>query len=156
MLAYAFLTIASLCKKYNKLCCLCAAGIGGGGRGPGSISGAGGFARRLCCGCERCALVASIPGVREWSHAFALVALRAVGCCVWCSVPAASFGVSCRSWLLGALFVCSCFCIVGPRSWAGFLSWSVPFGVSCRCLHCYTFSHHFVSVTNNKLCQNSG
>ena len=60
------------------LCCLSAAGIGGSGRGPGSISGAGGFAGRLCCGCGRCGLVASIPGVREWSHAFALIALRAV------------------------------------------------------------------------------
>ena len=37
-----------------------------------------GFARRLCCGCRRCALVACIPGVREWSRSFALVALRAV------------------------------------------------------------------------------
>ena len=56
------------------------------------------------------------------------------------------FGVSCRGWLLGALFVCSCSCIVGPRSWAGFPYWSVPFGVSCRCLRCYTFSHCFVSL----------
>ena len=37
-----------------------------------------GFARRLCCGCRRCALVACIPGVREWSRSFASVALRAV------------------------------------------------------------------------------
>ena len=53
------------------LCCLCAAGIGGGSLGPDGISGAGGFARRLFCGCGRCALVASIPGVWKWSHAFA-------------------------------------------------------------------------------------
>ena len=51
--------------------------------------------------------------------------------------PRCAFGVSCRGWLLAALFVCSCFCIVDPRSWAGFPSWSVPFGVSCRCLRCY-------------------
>ena len=41
----------------------CDAGIGGGGRGPGSVSGAGGFARRLRCGCGRCAPVPSFSGV---------------------------------------------------------------------------------------------
>ena len=34
--------------------------------------------------------------------------------------PQCAFGVSCRGWLLGALFVCSCSCIVGPL--AGWLS----------------------------------
>ena len=38
------------------------------------------------------------------------------------------------------------FCVVGPRSWAGSPSWSVPFGVSCRCLRCYTYSHYCVSL----------
>ena len=37
-----------------------------------------------------------------------------------------AMGVSCRCWLLGALFVCSCSCVVGPHSLAGSLSWSVP------------------------------
>ena len=36
------------------------------------------------------------------------------------SPPQCAFAVSCRGWLLGALFVCSCSCVVGPRSWAGF------------------------------------
>ena len=34
--------------------------------------------------------------------------------------PQCAFGVSCRGWLLGALFVSSYSCVVGPRSWAGF------------------------------------
>ena len=66
-----------------------------------------GFARRLCCGCGRCALVTSIPAVREWCHAFALVALLAVCCCVCCSVPAASVRIPC------------------------FLSWPAAWGVVC-------------------------
>ena len=47
--------------------------------------------------------------------------------------------------LFGALFVCSRSCIVGPRSCAGSPSWSVPFGVSCCCLRCYTCSPYCVS-----------
>ena len=31
------------------------------------------------------------------------------------------------------------FCVVGPRSWAGSPSWSVPFGVSHCCLRYFTF-----------------
>ena len=31
-------------------------------------------------------------------------------------------------------------------SWAGSASWSVPFGISCCCLRCYTYSHHCVSL----------
>ena len=37
-----------------------------------------------------------------------------------------------------ALFVCSRSCVVGPQSWVGSPSWSVPFGVSYCCLRCYT------------------
>ena len=48
-----------------------------------------------------------------------------------------ALGVSCRCWLLGALFVCSCSCIVGPRSWAGCPTWSVPSGISSCCVRCY-------------------
>ena len=57
-----------------------------------------------------------------------------------------ALGVSCRCWLLGALFVCTCYCVVGPRSWAGCPSWSVPFEVSCCRLRCYTYSHDCVSL----------
>ena len=55
-------------------------------------------------------------------------------------------GVSCRPRLFGALFVCSRSRVVGPRSWAGSPSWSVPFGVSCCCLRCYTCSPYCVSL----------
>ena len=64
--------------------------------------GARGFARRLCGGCGRCALVASFPGVRVQSHAFDSVALRAVWCCVCCSVSAGPVRVGCFVPLLAA------------------------------------------------------
>ena len=38
--------------------------------------------------------------------------------------------------------VCSRCCVVGPRSWAGSPSWSVPFGVSCCCLSSHTCSSY--------------
>ena len=59
-------------------------------------------ARRLCCGCGRCALVTSFPGVRVWSHAFDSVALRAVWCCVCYFVSAAPVRVGCFLSLLAA------------------------------------------------------
>ena len=91
----------------------CTTGIAGGSRGPGSISSAGGFAWRLCCGCGRCDLVAFSPDVRVWSHAFDSVALRAVWCCVRCFVSATPVRVECFLPLLAAwdvacvlLFLC--------------------------------------------------
>ena len=120
------------------LCCLCAAKIGSGRRGPGSISGARGFARRLCCSCGRSALASSIPGDRKCVGAVLLLPLsRVTGsglmlllwlhlglfdvvCVALFRPPQCAFGVSCRGWLLGALFVSSYSCVVGPRSWAGF------------------------------------
>ena len=38
------------------------------------------------------------------------------------------------------------FCVVGPRSWAGSPSWSVPFGLSRCYLRCYIHSHYCVSL----------
>ena len=60
--------------------------------------------------------------------------------------PPCALGVSCPCWLLGALFVCSCSCIVDQRSWAGSPSWSEPCGVSSCRLRCYTFYHYCVSL----------
>ena len=73
---------------------------------------------------------------------------KTVWCCVCCSVSTASVRVGCVLSLLAAwgLLVCSCSCVVGPRSWAGCPSWSVPFEVSCCRLRCYTFSHYCVSL----------
>ena len=106
-----------------------------------------GFARRLRCGCGRGALVASFPRVRVQSHAACFIALGAVACSVLLCLrrsgarqvlPAVAGRLGLASVLL--------FCVAGPRSWAGFPSWSVPLGVSCCCLRCYTYSHHCVSL----------
>ena len=126
---------------------MCAAGIGGGSRGPGGISGAGGLlgASVVAVGAVLLLLLSLLSGIGVmlllWLHS----GLFAVVCVALFPPPQCAFGVSCRGWLLGALFVCSCYYIVGPRSWASFSSWSVPFGVSCRCLRCYTFSHKCVT-----------
>ena len=98
--------------------CWCTAGTGGGGRGPGSISGAGGFARRLCCDTVLLLLLSLVSGcglmrlIRLRSGLFGAV-------CVALFPPLqCTLVVSCRCWLLGASFVCSCSCVVGPHSWA--------------------------------------
>ena len=73
------------------------------------------------------------------------------GCWVPCVLPCfcrprARWVFLRRRRLFGALFVCSRSCVVGPRSWAGSQAWSVPFGVSCCCLRCYTYSPSCVSL----------
>ena len=102
-----------------------------GGQGPGSISGARGFPSPplwlwALCSCF----------FFPWSQG--AVSSCVFGCTQGCSVLCIALfpplqcelGASCRCWLLGALFVCSR-SRVGPCSWAGCPSWSVPFGVSC-------------------------
>ena len=68
----------------------------------------------------RCALVASIPAVRECCHAFALVALRPV-CRVCCSVPAASVRIRCfLSWLAVWGLVCV---LLSLHRWSALVGW---------------------------------
>ena len=47
---------------------------------------------------------------------------------------------------LGLASVLLPFCVVGPRSWASFPSWIVPFLGFRSCSRCYTYSHHCVSL----------
>ena len=136
-------------------CCWCTAGIGGG-RGPGSISGAGGFARRTCCVCRRCALVVSFLDVRLWSHAFDSVAIRAAWCCVCCFVSAAPVRVGCFLSLLAAWglvcvlqFLCCWSALVGRMSVLECAFWG--FLLSFALLHLFPLLHLFVT-----LCYNGG
>ena len=128
----------------------CTTGIVGGARRLGSISGAGGFARRLCCGCGRCALVAYFPGVRVWSHAFASVALRAVWCCVCRFVSAAPARLGCFLSLLAAwglvcvlLFLRCWSALVGRLSVSDCAFWG--FLLSFALLHLLSLLRHFVT-----------
>ena len=100
------------------------------------------------CGCGRSAPVVSFPGVRVQSHAFIWLHSGLLGamCVALFPLPPCALVVSCGCWLFGALFVCSRSCVVGPRLWAGSLSWSVPFGVSCCSLRFYTYSPYCVSL----------
>ena len=101
---------------------MCAAGIGGGGRAPGSISGVGGLpgASVVAEGAVLLLLLSLVSGsglmLLLWLH----LELFHVVCVALFPPPQCAFGVSCRGWLLGALFVSSYSCVVGPRSWAGF------------------------------------
>ena len=130
------------------LCCLCAAGIGGGSRGPGIISGAGGLpgASVVAAGAVLLLLLSLVSGC-SLMLLFGCTQSCLVPCVLICLFPPHAggvLGVSCRRRLFGALFVCSRSRVVGPRSWAGSPSWSVPFGVSCCCLRCYTCSPYCV------------
>ena len=50
-----------------------------------------------------------------WLH----LGLIDVVCVALFPPPQCAFGVSCRGWLLGALFACSCFCI----RWSALMGW---------------------------------
>ena len=154
-IAYACPTIASLCNNREK-----------------SPTNESGIVTEAICP-SRC-VVSQLPtGQRPCSAGASVVAVGAAlllflssvsgcslmplfGCSQGCWVPCVllclfppppcAWGVSCRHRLLGALFVCSRSCVVGPRSWAGSPSWSGHFGVSCCCLHCYTCSPYCVSL----------
>ena len=125
------------------MCRWCDAEIGGSCRLPGSVSGAGGLpgASVVAVGAVLLLLLSPVSGCSPM-----LLCGCTQGCWVPCLLlclfppPPCALGVSCRRRLFEALFVCSRSCVVGPRSWAGSPSWTVPFGVSCCCLRCYTCS----------------
>ena len=71
-----------------------------------------------------------------------------MSCALLCVRRSRACWCPCRCRLLGTLFMCTHFCIVGPRSWAGSPSWSVPLGVSCCCVRCYTYAT--MSVTKRR------
>ena len=126
-----------ICVRYRWYCCVVCVP-------PGAFQALGGLpgASVVAVGAVLSLLLSLVSGsgllLLLWLH----FGLFDVVCVALFPPLRCAFGVSCRGWLLGALFVCSCSYIVGPRSWSGFPSWRVPFGVSCRCLRCYTSPHY--------------
>ena len=116
-------------------------GSASGGQGPGRISGAG------VCGSGRCALLL-LSLESGCSLMFFLQLHSGLFGAVCCFASAAPVRVGCFLLLPAAWGIVRVlpFCVAGPRSWAGSPSWSVPFGVFCCCLRCYTYSHYCVSL----------
>ena len=124
----------------------CDAGIGGGGRGPGSISGARGLP---------CSSVVAVGAVLLWllslvpRCSIALLFGCTQGCWVLCVLlclfppPPCALCFSCRHRLFGALFVCSRSVLL-VRARGPALRLGVSFAVFCCCLRRCTCSHYCV------------
>ena len=105
--------------------------VAGGGRGPGSVSGAGSMpgASVVDVGAVLLLLLSLVSGCSLMLFTRLRLGLLGPGCCF---AAAAAVCVGCFLLLPAALGLTGVlpFCVDGPRSWAAILYWSVRFGVA--------------------------